>query len=89
MPQQQCPFAIDAAGTDIHGEIARIREHGPVARIELPGGVAAWSVTSADAAKSLMTDPRVSKDAERHWPAWINGEIPGPGRSPSGYRSAA
>ncbi|WP_329398657.1 cytochrome P450 family protein [Streptomyces melanogenes] len=76
MPQQQCPFAIDAAGTDIHGEIARIREHGPVARIELPGGVAAWSVTSADAAKSLMTDPRVSKDAERHWPAWINGEIP-------------
>ncbi|MEV6553752.1 cytochrome P450 [Streptomyces sp. NPDC051597] len=76
MPQQQCPFALDASGTDLHGEIARIRAHGPVTRVELPGGVPAWSVTSAEAAKSLMTDPRVSKDAERHWPAWINGDIP-------------
>ncbi|WP_229890560.1 cytochrome P450 family protein [Streptomyces mashuensis] len=35
----------------------------------------AWAVTSQALLKRLLTDPRVSKDPHRHWPAWINGEI--------------
>ncbi|MFD3607254.1 cytochrome P450 [Streptomyces atroolivaceus] len=71
-----CPIHLDASGADPHGEIARIREQGPVVQVALPGGILAWSVTSMELLKQLMTDPRVSKDAEQHWPAWISGEIP-------------
>ncbi|WP_217246828.1 cytochrome P450 [Streptomyces sp. AC602_WCS936] len=42
----------------------------------LPGEIPAWSATSQNAIKELLTDPRVSKDAEQHWPAWMSGEIP-------------
>jgi 2-hydroxy-5-methyl-1-naphthoate 7-hydroxylase len=38
--------------------------------------VVAWVVTSYDLARRLLTDPRVSRDARQHWPAFINGEIP-------------
>lgn len=71
-----CPIRIDALGKDPHDEIARIRSHGPVTRVVLPGGVTAWSVTSLSINRQLLVDPRVSKDATQHWPAWINGEIP-------------
>ncbi|WP_308378023.1 cytochrome P450 [Streptomyces sp. ISL-98] len=35
----------------------------------------AWAVSDYALLKELLTDPRVSKDPRRHWPAWINGEI--------------
>jgi cytochrome P450 len=38
--------------------------------------VVAWSVTSLELLRRLLSDPRVSKDPRRHWPAYINGQIP-------------
>ncbi|MFK3735953.1 cytochrome P450 [Streptomyces sp. NPDC088090] len=73
--QPMCPFAIDPLGRDIHAETAAIRSRGTAARIELPGGVPAWSVTGYEACRRLLADPRLSKDPEQHWPAWISGEV--------------
>jgi cytochrome P450 len=69
------PIVIDPTGRDIHGEAARIRERGPVTPVELPHGVPAWAVSSAPLLKRLLTDPRVSKDARRHWHRWLDGEV--------------
>ena len=75
MPQS-VPIPLDPAGGDMHGEAARIRARGRAVPVELPGGVVAWSVTDYALIRRLLTDPRVSKDPRRHWPAYINGEIP-------------
>lgn len=75
--EQQCPFAFDPSGRDVQGEAARLRERGAVARVVLPGGVDAWAVTGQQEIRALLTDPRISKDAYRHWPAWTDGEIAG------------
>ncbi|MDF5757511.1 cytochrome P450 [Spongiactinospora sp. TRM90649] len=69
------PVVIDPTGRDLHGEAERIRAQGPAARVELPGGVPAWAVSGQALLRDLLTDPRVSKDAYQHWPAWRNGEI--------------
>ncbi len=74
-PAGVAPFVIDPTGRDILGEAERIRALGPVARVEMPGGVRAWAVSDQGLLRRLLVDPRVSKDAYQHWPAWINGEI--------------
>lgn len=68
----QTPIVIDLAGTDIQGEIARIRERGPVAKVELPGGVFAWSITDASLLKEMLSGTNVSKNPREHWPAFQN-----------------
>lgn len=74
-PADVTPFVIDPAGRDVLGEADRIRALGPVAAVEMPGGVRAWAVSDLGLLRRLLVDPRVSKDAYRHWPAWIRGEI--------------
>ncbi|MEV4874879.1 cytochrome P450 family protein [Streptomyces cyaneofuscatus] len=74
MTQQQCPYAIDVSGADIHGEATALRARGRAARVELPEGVEAWWITDQELLKQLLTDPRVSRDTYQHWPAWQNGE---------------
>ncbi|MFJ8077158.1 cytochrome P450 [Streptomyces sp. NPDC096176] len=76
-PPPACPrgtFALDPAGRDLHGEAARLRALGPAVLVELPAGIQAWSINTHALLKTLLTDPRVSKDPRRHWPAWQRGE---------------
>jgi 2-hydroxy-5-methyl-1-naphthoate 7-hydroxylase len=72
----QCPVVLDRTGKDVHAEIARLRASGPVARVELPGGVLAWEVTSYELVRKVLSDPRFQKEAAKHWPTYINGELP-------------
>ncbi|MEV8536639.1 cytochrome P450 [Streptomyces sp. NPDC051211] len=73
---RQCPIAIDPSGRNVHAEAARLRELGPIVKVVLPGGVPGWAVAGHEALRELLADPRrVSKDAYRHWRAWIDGEV--------------
>jgi cytochrome P450 len=75
MTTNLCPIRLDPTGRDVHAESERLRTQGPVAQVEMPHGVVGWSVTSYALVKELLSDPRISKDPRRHWPAYINGEI--------------
>jgi cytochrome P450 len=75
-PAGNAPFVIDPTGRDIFGDAERIRALGPVACVEMPGGVRAWAVSDQGLLRRLLADPRISRDAYQHWPAWIDGEIP-------------
>lgn len=72
----RCPVTLDTTGRDIHAEAAALRSRGPATLVELPGGVKAWSLNSYAVIKQVLSDPRVTKSARNHWPAFINGEIP-------------
>ncbi|MFD0201044.1 MULTISPECIES: cytochrome P450 family protein [Saccharothrix] len=69
------PIVLDPTGRDVHAEAALLLEQGPIAQVELPGRVRAWSVVGYDMVKEVLADERFAKDARKHWPAFINGEI--------------
>jgi len=71
-------IAIDPLGRDIPAESARLRALGPVVPVELPGGIPAWAPTGYDTLRSLILDPRVSRDPRAHWSLW-----PEVGRNPA------
>jgi 2-hydroxy-5-methyl-1-naphthoate 7-hydroxylase len=66
---------LDVNGSDIHSEGARLRALGAATQVELPGGVRVWAVTGHEPLRRILADPNVSKDAEQHWTAYVNGEI--------------
>lgn len=67
-------LVLDPTARNRPAEEAALHAAGPAALVDILG-VTAWSVSDPVLLKSLLNDPRVSKDPRRHWPAFINGEI--------------
>ncbi|MFC7218880.1 cytochrome P450 [Streptomyces polyrhachis] len=58
---------------DLDGETERLRAAGPLVRIDLLG-VPAWTVTSHELGRRLLTDTRLVKDINR-WGLWQDGTV--------------
>ncbi|HET9169872.1 MAG TPA: cytochrome P450 [Actinospica sp.] len=63
----QTVYTLDPMGANRHAEDAHLRAHGPALRVDLLGQQV-WAVADPAVLKALLVDPRVSKDAARHWP---------------------
>ncbi|MFH8634456.1 cytochrome P450 [Streptomyces lydicus] len=63
---------LDAAGSDHHGEGARLRAAGPVLQVELPDGIVGWAITRQELLTELLADADkvLSKDLS-HWTAQL------------------
>ncbi len=68
-------FVLDPYVRDLPAEREALYAAGPVTRVELPDGVGAWAVTHHEAARALLTDPRLVKDIA-HWDDYQQGRIP-------------
>ncbi|MGW2998712.1 cytochrome P450 family protein [Streptomyces sp. NPDC001155] len=68
------PLVLDPTGRARPSEEAALHSAGPATLVDILG-VTAWSVSDPTILKDLLNDPRVSKDASRHWPAFIRGEV--------------
>lgn len=68
------PLVLDPTGLARPAEEAALHTAGPATLVDILG-VTAWSVSDPSTLKNLLNDPRVSKDASQHWPAFIDGEV--------------
>jgi cytochrome P450 len=69
---------------DPYPAYAWLREHSPVHRTRLPNGVEAYLVTRHEDVKSVLADPRLSKNAASSFPGWTPGRTGIPGEHRSG-----
>ncbi|WP_107080157.1 cytochrome P450 [Streptomyces sp. NBRC 109706] len=66
---QSEPVTLDPTGADRHAEGAALHAGGPAVLVDLLG-VTAWAVNDPDLLRQLLTDDRVSKDPDQHWPPY-------------------
>ena len=84
-PSPAPPALFDRAFIDDpYPAYAWLREHAPVHRTRLPNGVEAYLVTRYEDVKSVLADPRLSKNAARSFPGWQPGRTGIPGEHRSG-----
>ena len=60
-------LTLDPTGANRHAESVHLHRAGPAARVDLLGQQA-WAIADPAVLRTLLVDPRVSKDAARHWP---------------------